>query len=454
MKKTIIFLIFFNTLVTTAQNSNIAKFKYEEAEQAFVNEDYKTAITKLAEAEKLFGKVNPPILYLRIMAQNQLLGENPHDQSELLLALKKNCKTYLKDYANLDLGDKYREVYQVSDYLSIYADNLDFFNARAAYYTDPPEYDKAIKLCKKAIDAGDHHAMNLMGLMYLGGKAIGKDEKNGVEWYQKAANKGNVFSITNLGYFYIEGKYVTKDVDKARNLYLQAANKGFPNACEHLGKMYYDGNGVTQNYTEAFEWYQKAADRKSAFCMNQIGLMYELGEGVSRNDTEALNCYKKAAYRGNTTAMFNIGSAYYNGFGVAINYSEALNWYKKAAENNNKVAAMSMYMIGSIYYSHIIKGENCCADALSWYKKSAVLDCKYAFYHLGYMYENSLGTPQDYKEAMLWYLKAADEQDFKAMARIGDLYKEGHGVEKDKKTAKSWQLKAEQAEHANLTETK
>jgi len=85
------------------------------------------------------------------MAQNNLLGENPHNNPSLLLNLHNNCNFYLKEYANLhEVEDKYREVYQVSDYIKIYSDNPEFFKARSLYYgieNIKQDITKSFELC-------------------------------------------------------------------------------------------------------------------------------------------------------------------------------------------------------------------------------------------------------------------------------------------------------------------
>lgn len=100
MKKIILLTIFIvSNLLTNAQNT-IAKFKYEEAEQAFVNEDYRTALTKLDEAESLLKATNPKILYLKISAQSKLIEQDPLTDYSLIENTKKLSTNYLKDYAN------------------------------------------------------------------------------------------------------------------------------------------------------------------------------------------------------------------------------------------------------------------------------------------------------------------------------------------------------------------
>ena len=62
----------------------IAKLKFEEAEEAFINKDYTTVLAKLDEAEEILGKTNPPMLYLRILSQDNIITIDPLKDFKIL----------------------------------------------------------------------------------------------------------------------------------------------------------------------------------------------------------------------------------------------------------------------------------------------------------------------------------------------------------------------------------
>src|SRR5690606_11412896 len=95
----------------------IARFKYEDAEKAFVAESYQECIANLDEAEKLLGKTAPNILHLKIVAQHKLFEKNPFESYEALETLKNNCDTYLASYDIAGLEEKYRDVYNINNSL-------------------------------------------------------------------------------------------------------------------------------------------------------------------------------------------------------------------------------------------------------------------------------------------------------------------------------------------------
>lgn len=114
MKK-YIFLCLLSLLVIVQGASGqaaVARLKFEDAEEAYNKGDYATTLSKLEDAEKLFGKINLPILHLRILAQDKLLQKNL--EFGLLTSLRNNCNQFLKDYENVEgIEDKYRQVYKV-----------------------------------------------------------------------------------------------------------------------------------------------------------------------------------------------------------------------------------------------------------------------------------------------------------------------------------------------------
>ena len=130
MKKLLVLfsILSFAFSIANAQ-STIAKLKYQDAEEAFAKEDYRTTITKLTEAEKLLGTTNPKIMYLKIVAQNSLIKSDSKFSFQDVQLLRKDCLTYLKHYEkNTGIEEKYREVYKISESLSDYSASEESFN--------------------------------------------------------------------------------------------------------------------------------------------------------------------------------------------------------------------------------------------------------------------------------------------------------------------------------------
>ncbi|MGM5470887.1 hypothetical protein ACS386_11475 [Flavobacteriaceae bacterium LMO-SS05] len=151
MKKlSLLFLLVVTAQIAIAQNSTIAKFKYEEAEQAFVNNDYKQAISKLDEAETLLGSTNPKLLHLKISAQFKLIEEKPYDDFKIIESAKKLSTNYLKDYESLSGNeDKYRDIYIIAEYLKTLPNTIQDFNNKRKEKLAEDESKKANEILSK-----------------------------------------------------------------------------------------------------------------------------------------------------------------------------------------------------------------------------------------------------------------------------------------------------------------
>ncbi|MEE1963940.1 SUMF1/EgtB/PvdO family nonheme iron enzyme [Allomuricauda taeanensis] len=114
MKNYIILSFVLFICVHVQAQETIARFKYEDAEKAFVANNYQECIDNLDEAEKLLGKSAPNILHLKILAQHKLFEKKPYESYEALETLRNNCNTYLTNYDIAGLEEKYREVYTIS----------------------------------------------------------------------------------------------------------------------------------------------------------------------------------------------------------------------------------------------------------------------------------------------------------------------------------------------------
>jgi hypothetical protein len=120
MKNVIAILLILLGCTKLGAQETIAKFKYEDAEKAFVAENYQECIDNLIEAEKLLGKTAPNILHLKILAQYKLIAKDPFESFERLESLHHDCTTYIRDYDIAGLEEKYRDVYEVQDAIKDY----------------------------------------------------------------------------------------------------------------------------------------------------------------------------------------------------------------------------------------------------------------------------------------------------------------------------------------------
>ncbi len=121
----ILFLILGFLYTSSAAQPMLAKIKYEEAEQAYQNKDYKTALQLIEEVEKIYKGTSPKTLYLKIFS----LKESGNPDFKTIQSLRSYCKFFLEKYAeNSDVEDRYRDVYSYSKTLNNYPKSEEEYN--------------------------------------------------------------------------------------------------------------------------------------------------------------------------------------------------------------------------------------------------------------------------------------------------------------------------------------
>jgi hypothetical protein len=81
-------------------------------------------------------------------------------------------------------------------------------------------------------------------------------------------------------------------------------------------------------------------------------------------------------------------------------------------------------------------------QALLWYRRAAEQGNVQGKVSLGHMYFNGQGVPQDYAQAALWYRQAAAEGDAHAQTKLGLQYENGQGIPQDYQQAALWYRRA------------
>ncbi|MEJ2374554.1 MAG: tetratricopeptide repeat protein [Pseudolabrys sp.] len=183
-------------------------------------------------------------------------------------------------------------------------------DALAAY--NNRDYATALPLFRSLARAGDARAQYKLGVMYLMGQGVKRNEAEALKWLRKSNEEKKAFEAYNRG-----------DYATALRLYRPLANRGEPTAQYVMGLMYANDQGVPQSYAAAMNWHKKVAEEGEALGQFSVGVMYLKGLGVRKNYAEAAKWFQKAADQGNAKAQYNLGSMYVKGEGVGQNYVRA-----------------------------------------------------------------------------------------------------------------------------------
>lgn len=125
-------------------------------------------------------------------------------------------------------------------------------------------------------------------------------------------------------------------------------------------------------------------------------------------------------------------------------YRVALVLYRKLADTGNSWA---WFQLGWMYNNGfgVARDE---AQALYWYRKAAAVGEPLGMTNLGVFYERGLAVHKDEKQAVDWYRKAAEVGEPWGMVNLGRMYENGLGVEKNNAKAADWYGKAAEAGHS------
>ena len=317
---------------------------------------------------------------------------------------------------------------------------------RAKTYWNENQYDQALPLFRRAVEAGNEEAAVYLGVMYQNGQGgLPKDEVQAVSWFRKAAEAGDAHGMSSLGAMYENGQGgLPKDDAQAASWFRKAAEAGDAQRMASLGYMYRNGKGgLPKDDAQGVSWFRKAAEAGNAHGMAALGYMYSIGRGgLPQDDVQAVSWFRKAAEAGDAYGMSCLGIMLENGEGgLPKDEAQALSWFRKAAESGD---AAGMAGLGGMLVNGRGGLQKDDVQALSWFRKAAEAGSALAMSDLGAMYENGRGGLQkDDVQAVSWYRKAAEAGDAHGMSYLGDMYENGKGgLPKDDAQAVSWFHKA------------
>jgi uncharacterized protein len=114
------------------------------------------------------------------------------------------------------------------------------------------DYAKALRLIRPLANDGDATAQFNLGLMYVNGHGVQRDDSAAALWFRKAAEQGYALAQSNLGTMYLYGHGMTQNDTEAVMWFRKAQTKATPSPS------FYSGTNP-QDYSEAMIWFQRAA---------------------------------------------------------------------------------------------------------------------------------------------------------------------------------------------------
>lgn len=246
---------------------------------------------------------------------------------------------------------------------------------------------------------GDAVAQNKLGLCYLKGDGVNRNDSLAVKWLSKSAMQKYPNALVNLAYCVRHGYGVKADSIAARDLYINAIG---------LGK-----DSILNILT--------AASGNDVFISRTLAYAYENGKGVKRNLINAKGYLKQALDKGDKDSYFPYAMLCLK----TRDHVSAQSAFKKAYELGNKTA-------GYWYGRYLINGEGNNPNPQMGYNlvyPFALEGQTGAMELVGKCLLTGNGTTANEAEAVKWLTKAANNGSVEALWQTALCYASGTGVE-------------------------
>lgn len=185
---------------------------------------------------------------------------------------------------------------------------------------------------------GSPTAQTLLGIAYLKGIRVDRNERLAFEMFSRAAKRKQPVAANNLGLMYFFGVGTEKDYSQALRYFRGASEEGSAEAQFNLALMYHHGYGVPVDVDEAAKWYEISARQGLPKAQNVIASLYQTGTGVVKDREQALKWYTKAAESGYAMAQFNLGTICVE----SRDYVAAKHWFLLAAQQGHPEATKNL----------------------------------------------------------------------------------------------------------------
>ena len=177
------------------------------------------------------------------------------------------------------------------------------------------DYNSAFPKFLSLAQHGSATAQFNVGVFYINGQGVQKDEMQAYAWFAKSAAQGNT---------------------RALQILQSAAAKGNENAKSELNK-------IQPKPAAAPTQVQEPSPQAPAAPRDENALLTEANTALSQKDyNSAFPKFLALAQQGNAIAQFNVGAFYFNGQGVQKDEKQAYEWFAKSAAQGNARAMQVM----------------------------------------------------------------------------------------------------------------
>ena len=306
-------------------------------------------------------------------------------------------------------------------------------------------WDKEGNINSKAppgIDKIAAKAASYLGRMYLRGEAVKQSYDQAAKWFQRGVANGDSTSQNGMGLLYLHGLGLPKDELKAAEYFRTAADQDHPSAQVNLAKLLLD-QGDTYHANSYLELAARHGHIEAFYYLAEIASQ---GVGRDRSCGVATTYYKIVAEKAEPihSSFDTANEAYKNGDveGALVRYMMAAEQGFEAAQANvaylldEEKSRLSLDFLLPIRRSRPSFLRNA-ALALIYWTRSAKQSNMDSMVKMGDYYHAGIGTQADEEKAAACYQAASEfQQSAQALWNLGWMHENGLGVEQDFHLAK------------------
>jgi TPR repeat protein len=184
-------------------------------------------------------------------------------------------------------------------------------------YCQKRNYEEALKYYRLAADQHYVPAYRALASLYHSGRLGSYNYDDAVKWLKKGIEQGDIGSSGRLGLHYLQGRSVERDDVKGREMLEMAAKNGDAFSQHVMGQISYDFNDSKPN-----KWFSAAAEQGNADAQCDLGNFFLRAKEYE----DAFKWFEKAALQNHYDAQKSLVECYVNGWGTDIDPISALTW--------------------------------------------------------------------------------------------------------------------------------
>jgi TPR repeat protein len=322
------------------------------------------------------------------------------------------------------------------------------------------DYYQAFKYFKKAAMKEHVFAQYYLGLCYLYGRGIEKNDLLAWKWlfrsskyfYDKAqvaaaqcvidnvkittelskakllqSMLGPAFFQGNANACFLQSYCAEYDITKTEVDYIDgfkdAARRGHPKAFYYLGMNFAKKKRTMKT---AFKCYSESAQLGFVPAFVKVGNCYQTASGTGKNLKEAFKWFKKAADKKNTEGIFKLACCYLLGQGVGKDKKQALRLFLRAAKKSSPHALIALLLLreNNLQSSFFTGNDKAADDKFKAAKKSTYLSRRAICLKYG------IGMPESTKKAII-LLQSRSTNNYWMAFELADSYENSKTKSRD-----------------------